>query len=77
LISLAALTPETICFFLILASLIAIILMSGILSSITLSGVACACNYPNTFSPPAGSRSLELQKRKTNSAFFLSAAWKR
>ena len=65
LVALAALNTGNNLLFLILASLIAIILMSGILSSITLPASKCACSCPNTFSPAQPVRaSLELKNEK-------------
>jgi len=65
LISLAALNTGNNLLFLILASLIAIILMSGILSSITLSGVAMRLQLPEHIfagQPVRGSIELENEK---------------
>jgi uncharacterized protein (DUF58 family) len=65
LISLAALNTGNNLLFLILASLIAIILMSGILSSITLSGVAMRLHLPEHIfagQPVRGSIELENEK---------------
>src|ERR1700687_4464061 len=65
LISLAALNTGNNLLFLILASLIAIILMSGILSSITLSGVAMRLLLPEHIfagQPVRGSIELENEK---------------
>src|SRR5216684_3357608 len=65
LISLAALNTGNNLLFLILASLIAIILMSGILSSITLSGVAIRLQLPeHIFAGQPVRASLELQNEK-------------
>jgi uncharacterized protein (DUF58 family) len=65
LISLAALNTGNNLLFLILASLIAIILMSGILSSITLSGVAMRLQLPeHIFAVQPVRASLELQNEK-------------
>jgi uncharacterized protein (DUF58 family) len=65
LISLAALNTGNNLLFLILASLIAIILMSGILSSITLSGVAMRLQLPeHIFAGQPVRASLELQNEK-------------
>jgi uncharacterized protein (DUF58 family) len=65
LISLAALNTGNNLLFLILASLIAIILMSGILSSITLSGVAMRLQLPeHIFAGQPIRASLELQNEK-------------
>jgi len=66
LISLAALNTGNNLLFLILASLIAIILMSGILSSITLSGVAMRLpiTAEHNFRRPAGSRLPRTAKTK-------------
>jgi uncharacterized protein (DUF58 family) len=65
LISLAALNTGNNLLFLILASLIAIILMSGILSSITLSGVAMRLQLPeHIFVGQPIRASLELQNEK-------------
>jgi uncharacterized protein (DUF58 family) len=65
LIALAALNTGNNLLFLILASLIAIILMSGILSSITLSGVAMRLELPEHIfagQPVRGSIELENEK---------------
>jgi uncharacterized protein (DUF58 family) len=65
LISLAALNTGNNLLFLILASLIAIILMSGVLSSITLSGVAMRLELPEHIfagQPVRGSIELENEK---------------
>ncbi len=65
LISLAALNTGNNLLFLILASLIAIILMSGILSSITLSGVAMRLQLPeHIFAGQPIRASVELQNEK-------------
>jgi uncharacterized protein (DUF58 family) len=65
LISLAALNTGNNLLFLILATLIAIILMSGILSSITLSGVAMRLQLPeHIFAGQPVRASLELQNEK-------------
>jgi len=65
LISLAALNTGNNLLFLILASLIAIILMSGILSSITLSGVAMRLQLPeHIFAGQPVRATLELQNEK-------------
>ena len=65
LISLAALNTGNNLLFLILASLIAIILMSGILSSITLSGVAMRLQLPeHIFAGQPIRATLELQNEK-------------
>jgi uncharacterized protein (DUF58 family) len=65
LISLAALNTGNNLLFLILASLIAIILMSGILSSITLSGVSMRLQLPeHIFAGQPVRASLELQNEK-------------
>jgi uncharacterized protein (DUF58 family) len=65
LISFAALNTGNNLLFLILASLIAIILMSGILSSITLSGVAMRLQLPeHIFAGQPVRASLELQNEK-------------
>jgi uncharacterized protein (DUF58 family) len=65
LISLAALNTGNNLLFLILASLIAIILMSGILSSITLSGVAMRLQLPeHIFAGQPIRASIELQNEK-------------
>jgi uncharacterized protein (DUF58 family) len=65
LISLAALNTGNNLLFLILASLIAIILMSGILSSITLSGVAMHLQLPeHIFAGQAVRASIELENEK-------------
>jgi uncharacterized protein (DUF58 family) len=65
LISLAALNTGNNLLFLILASLIAIILMSGILSSITLSGVGMRLQLPeHIFAGQPIRASLELQNEK-------------
>ena len=65
LISLAALNTGNNLLFLILASLIAIILMSGILSSITLSGVAMRLQLPeHIFAGQPVRASIELENEK-------------
>jgi uncharacterized protein (DUF58 family) len=65
LISLAALNTGNNLLFLILASLIAIILMSGILSSITLSGVAMRLHLPeHIFAGQPVRASIELENEK-------------
>jgi uncharacterized protein (DUF58 family) len=65
LISLAALNTGNNLLFLILASLIAIILMSGILSSITLSGVAMRLQLPeHIFAGQPIRASIELENEK-------------
>jgi len=65
LISVAALNTGNNLLFLILASLIAIILMSGILSSITLSGVAMRLQLPeHIFAGQPIRASLELHNEK-------------
>jgi uncharacterized protein (DUF58 family) len=65
LISMAALNTGNNLLFLILASLIAIILMSGILSSITLSGVAMRLQLPeHIFAGQPIRATLELQNEK-------------
>jgi uncharacterized protein (DUF58 family) len=65
LISLAALNTGNNLLFLILASLIAIILMSGILSSITLSGVAMRLQLPeHIFAGQQVRASIELENEK-------------
>jgi len=65
LISLAALNTGNNLLFLILASLIAIILMSGILSSITLSGVAMRLQLPeHIFAGQPVRSSIELENEK-------------
>jgi len=65
LISLAALNTGNNILFLILASLIAIILMSGILSSITLSGVAMRLQLPeHIFAGQPIRASIELENEK-------------
>jgi uncharacterized protein (DUF58 family) len=65
LISLAALNTGNNLLFLILASLIAIILMSGILSSITLSGVAMHLQLPeHIFAGQPVRASIELANEK-------------
>jgi uncharacterized protein (DUF58 family) len=65
LISLAALNTGNNLLFLILASLIAIILMSGILSSITLSGVAMRLDLPeHIFAGQPVRASIELANEK-------------
>jgi len=65
LISLAALNTGNNILFLILASLIAIILMSGILSSITLSGVAMRLQLPeHIFAGHPVRASIELENEK-------------
>jgi uncharacterized protein (DUF58 family) len=65
LISLAALNTGNNLLFLILASLIAIILMSGILSSITLSGVAMRLQLPDhIFAGQPIRASIELENEK-------------
>jgi len=65
LISLAALNTGNNLLFLILASLIAIILMSGILSSITLSGVAMRLQLPeHIFAGQPVRASVELENEK-------------
>ena len=55
LVAMAALNTGNNLLFLVLACLIAIILMSGILSSIALTGVECAWNCPNIFLPDSPS----------------------
>ncbi len=65
LISLAALNTGNNLLFLILASLIAIILMSGILSSITLSGVAMRLQLPeHIFAGQPVHASIQLENEK-------------
>ena len=65
LISLAALNTGNNLLFLILASLIALILMSGILSSITLSGVAMRLQLPeHIFAGQPVRASIELENEK-------------
>jgi uncharacterized protein (DUF58 family) len=65
LIALAALNTGNNLLFLILASLIAIILMSGILSSITLSGVAMRLQLPeHIFAGQPVRASIELENEK-------------
>ena len=65
LISLAALNTGNNLLFLILASLIAIILMSGILSSITLSGVAMRLQLPDhIFAGQPIRATIELENEK-------------
>ena len=65
LISLAAMNTGNNLLFLILASLIAIILMSGILSSITLSGVAMRLQLPeHIFASQPVRASIELENEK-------------
>src|SRR4029077_1979607 len=65
LISLAALNTGNNLLFLILASLIAIILMSGILSSITLSGIGLSLKLPeHIFSTHPVAAMVELQNEK-------------
>jgi uncharacterized protein (DUF58 family) len=65
LISLAALNTGNNLLFLILASLVAIILMSGILSSITLSGVAMRLQLPeHIFAGQPVRASIELENEK-------------
>jgi uncharacterized protein (DUF58 family) len=65
LISMAALNTGNNLLFLILASLIAIILMSGILSSITLSGVAMRLHLPqHIFAGQPIRASIELENEK-------------
>jgi uncharacterized protein (DUF58 family) len=65
LISLAALNTGNNLLFLILASLIAVILMSGILSSITLSGVAMRLQLPDhIFAGQPVRASIELENEK-------------
>jgi uncharacterized protein (DUF58 family) len=65
LISLAALNTGNNLLFLILASLIAIILMSGILSSITLSGVAMRLQLPeHIFAGQPIRASIDLENEK-------------
>jgi uncharacterized protein (DUF58 family) len=65
LISLAALNTGNNLLFLILASLVAIILMSGILSSITLSGVAMRLQLPeHIFAGQPIRASIELENEK-------------
>lgn len=65
LISLAALNTGNNLLFLILASLIAIILMSGILSSITLSGVGMRLELPeHIFAGQPVRASIELENEK-------------
>jgi uncharacterized protein (DUF58 family) len=65
LISLAALNTGNNLLFLILASLISIILMSGILSSITLSGVAMRLQLPeHIFAGQPIRASIELENEK-------------
>src|SRR5205807_3344790 len=64
-IALAALNTGNNLLFLILASLIAIILMSGILSSITLSGVATRLQLPeHIFAGQPIRASIELENEK-------------
>jgi uncharacterized protein (DUF58 family) len=65
LISLAAMNTGNNLLFLILASLVAIILMSGILSSITLSGVAMRLQLPeHIFAGQPIRASIELENEK-------------
>jgi uncharacterized protein (DUF58 family) len=65
LISLAALNTGNNLLFLILASLVAIILMSGVLSSITLSGVAMRLQLPeHMFAGQPVRASIELENEK-------------
>jgi uncharacterized protein (DUF58 family) len=65
LISLAALNTGNNLLFLILASLVAIILMSGILSSVTLSGVAMRLQLPeHIFAGQPIRASIELENEK-------------
>jgi uncharacterized protein (DUF58 family) len=71
LISLAALNTGNNLLFLILASLIAIILMSGILSSITLSGVAMRLQLPeHIFAEQPIRASIELENEKVTLPSF-------
>ena len=71
LISLAALNTGNNLLFLILASLIAIILMSGILSSITLSGVAMRLQLPeHIFAGQPVRASIELENEKLTQPSF-------
>lgn len=71
LISVAALNTGNNLLFLILASLIAIILMSGILSSITLSGVAMRLQLPeHIFAGQPIRASLELHNEKVTLPSF-------
>jgi len=71
LISVAALNTGNNLLFLILASLIAIILMSGILSSITLSGVAMRLQLPDhIFAGQPIRASLELHNEKVTLPSF-------
>ena len=64
-VALAALNTGNNLLFLILASLIAIILMSGILSSITLTGMRCAWTARTYFRRPAGPRARSSWKTKS------------
>jgi len=62
---LAALKHRNNLLFLILASLIALVLMSGILSSITLRASECGSYCPNIFSPAKSVRAMvELENEK-------------
>lgn len=71
LISLAAMNTGNNLLFLILASLVAIILMSGILSSITLSGVAMRLQLPeHIFAGQPIRASIELENEKLSLPSF-------
>ena len=72
--ALAALNTGNNLLFLILASLIASILMSGILSSITLAGVELRLQLPeHIFAGQSRSCHGGTAKRKTDAAFVFAA----
>ncbi len=74
LVAVAALNTGNNLLFLILASLIAIILMSGVLSSITLSGVEMRLQLPeHIFAGPAGPLSRRSAQRKADAAFVFAS----
>ena len=77
MVAVAALNTGNNLLFLILASLIAIILMSGILSSITLSGVEMRLAVARAhFRGPAGPLAGRAAKRKTDAAVVFACASK-
>ncbi len=74
LVALAALNTGNNLLFLILASLIASILMSGILSSITLAGIELRLQLPeHIFAGQSVRATVELQNEKADSPVFFSA----